>query len=136
MDFELSDRHKNLRNQAYDFSRKEVSPIIVEHDRRAKFPYELLPKLAEHGFLGVCLPVRYGGGGMDYGALAVVSEGLEWADSSVRETIAVHLGLHTLPIFQWGTETQKKHFLPSLACGENIGCFGLTEPDAARMFPV
>lgn len=128
MDFELSEKHKIIQKQAYDFSRDEIMPVIAEHDRKAQFPRELLPKLAAHGFLGVCLPVRYGGGGMDYGALAVVSEGLEWADSSVRETIAVHLGLHALPIFQWGTEVQKKHFLPLLARGENIGCFGLTEP--------
>ncbi|MDE0042096.1 MAG: acyl-CoA dehydrogenase family protein [Candidatus Poribacteria bacterium] len=129
MGFELSEKHKIVQKQAYDFSRDEIMPIIVEHDRKAQFPRELIPKLAAHGFLGICLPVRYGGGGMDYGALAVVSEGLEWADSSVRETIAVHLGLHTLPIFQWGTNAQKKRFLPSLARGENVGCFGLTEPE-------
>ena len=127
MDFELSEEHRIIRKQVYDFSRDEIMPIIAEHDRKAEFPRELIPKLAAHGFLGVCLPVRYGGAGMDYGALAMVSEGLEWADSSARETIAVHLGLHTLPIFQWGTEIQKKQFLPALASGEKIGCFGLTE---------
>jgi len=67
---------------------------------------------------------------MDYLSLGIVSEGLEFADSSVRETIAVHLGLHAMPIFQWGTEEQKRHFLPALASGEHIGCFGLTEPGA------
>lgn len=127
MDFEISKEHRIIRQQVYDFSRHEIMPIIVEHDRKAEFPRELMPKLAAHGFLGVCLPARYGGAGMDYATLAVVSEGLEWADSSVRETIAVHLGLHAMPIFQWGTEAQKNHFLPSLASGENIGCFGLTE---------
>ena len=127
MEFEHSEKHKTIQKQVYDFSRDEIIPIIAEHDRRAEFPHELLPKLAAHRFLGVCLPVRYGGAGMDYGALAAVSEGLEWADSSVRETIAVHLGLHALPIFQWGTHAQKQHFLPSLTHGENIGCFGLTE---------
>ena len=129
MDFELSENHRIIQKQVYDFSREEIMPIIVEHDRKAEFPRQLLPKLGARGFLGVCLPVRYGGAGMDYGALAVVSEGLEWADSSVRETLAVHLGLHALPIFQWGTEAQKKYFLPSLASGENIGCFGLTEAE-------
>ena len=69
-----------------------------------------------------------GGAGMDYISLGIVSEGLEWADSSVRETIAVHLGLHALPIFQWGTDEQKRKFLPALATGEHIACFGLTEP--------
>ena len=129
MDFELSENHRIIQEQVYDFSREEIVPIIVEHDRKAEFPRQLLPKLGARGFLGVCLPVRYGGAGMDYGALAVVSEGLEWADSSVRETLAVHLGLHALPIFQWGTKAQKKYFLPSLASGENTGCFGLTEAE-------
>ena len=86
--------------------------------------------MAEQGFMGVCLPVRYGGAGMDYISLGIVSEGLEWADSSVRETIAVHLGLHALPIFQWGTEEQKQKFLPPLATGQKVACFGLTEPGA------
>jgi alkylation response protein AidB-like acyl-CoA dehydrogenase len=67
---------------------------------------------------------------MDYISLGLVSEGLEWADSSVRETVAVHLGLHGMPIFQWGTDEQRYRFLPPLAAGENIACFGLTEPDA------
>ena len=129
MDFELSEKHRIIQRKVYDFSREEIVPIIAEHDRKAEFPRQLLPKLGDHGFLGICLPVRYGGAGMDYGALAVVSEGLEWADSSVRETIAVHLGLHALPIFQWGTEAQREYFLPSLASGENIGCFGLTEAE-------
>jgi alkylation response protein AidB-like acyl-CoA dehydrogenase len=105
-------------------------PIIKEHDRNHTFPHELVPKMAALGFLGVCLPVRYGGAGMDYLSLAIVSEGLEYADSSVRETIAVHLGLHGLPIFQWGTEEQKREFLPPLAAGERLACFGLTEPGA------
>ncbi len=129
MDFELSEKHRIIQKQVYEFSREEIVPIIAEHDRKAEFPSQLLPNLGAHGFLGICLPVRYGGAGMDYGALAVVSEGLEWADSSVRETIAVHLGLHALAIFQWGTEAQREYFLPSLASGENIGCFGLTEAE-------
>jgi alkylation response protein AidB-like acyl-CoA dehydrogenase len=82
------------------------------------------------GFMGICLPVRYGGAGLDYLSLGIISEGLEYADSSVRETIAVHLGLHALPIFQWGTAEQKRDFLPPLARGERIACFGLTEPGA------
>lgn len=86
--------------------------------------------MAALGLMGVCLPVRYGGAGMDYLSLGIVSEGLEYADSSVRETIAVHLGLHALPIFQWGTEEQKRDFLPPLATGERLACFGLTEPGA------
>jgi glutaryl-CoA dehydrogenase (non-decarboxylating) len=130
MDFELNEEHKMVEQMVYDFARKEIMPIIKEHDRNHTFPREILPKLAAQGFLGVCLPVRYGGAGMDYISLGLVSEGLEWADSSVRETIAVHLGLHALPIFQWGTEEQKQKFLPPLATGQNMACFGLTEPGA------
>ena len=130
MDFSLSDQHRMIEQAVYNFARKEIMPIIKEHDRRHTFPLELLPKMAELGFLGICLPVRYGGAGMDYLSLAILSEGLEYADSSVRETIAVHLGLHALPIFQWGTDEQKQRFLPALATGEHIACFGLTEPGA------
>lgn len=130
MDFELTEEHKMIEEMVYNFARKEILPIIKEHDRNHTFPHELLGKLAAQGFLGVCLPVRYGGAGMDYISLGIVSEGLEWADSSVRETIAVHLGLHALPIFQWGTTEQKQRFLPPLASGEHIACFGLTEPGA------
>jgi alkylation response protein AidB-like acyl-CoA dehydrogenase len=130
MDFELNEEHKMIERMVYDFARKEILPIIKQHDRNHTFPRELLPKLAEQGFLGVCLPVRYGGAGMDYISLGIVSKGLEWADSSVRETIAVHLGLHAMPIFQWGTEEQKQRFLPPLATGQKIACFGLTEPGA------
>ncbi len=130
MDFALDEEHKMVEKMVYDFARKEIMPIIKEHDRHHTFPHELLPKMAAQGFMGVCLPVRYGGAGMDYIALGILSEGLEWADSSVRETIAVHLGLHALPIFQWGTAEQKERFLPPLASGETIACFGLTEPGA------
>lgn len=75
-------------------------PIIKEHDRNHTYPSELLPKMAELGFLGVCLPVRYGGAGFDFIALGILSEALEFGDSSVRETIAVHLGLQHAVIFQ------------------------------------
>lgn len=130
MDFSLTDDHKMVREMAYNFTRKEIMPIIKEHDRNHTFPRELLPKIAELGFMGICLPAKYGGAGMDYIALGIISEALEYGDSSVRETIAVHLGLHALPIFQWGTQAQKDEFLPPLASGENIACFGLTEPNA------
>lgn len=130
MDFSLNEMHKMVRDMAYNFSRREVQPIIKDHDRNHTFPHDLVPKMAELGFLGICLPVRYGGAGMDYISLGMASEGLEFGDSSVRETVAVHLGLHALPIFQWGTEEQKQRFLPPLATGENLACFGLTEPGA------
>ena len=130
MDFELSDEHKMVQKMVYDFSRKEVIPAVKEHDRAHTFPHELIPKMAELGFLGICLPARYDGAGMDYLSLGIVSEGLEYGDSSARETIAVHLGLHALPIFQWGTQEQKDAWLPPLARGDHLACFGLTEPNA------
>ncbi|HRQ41998.1 MAG TPA: acyl-CoA dehydrogenase family protein [Chloroflexota bacterium] len=130
MDFTLSPEHKMIEQAVYDFARGEIMPIIKEHDRNHTFPHELIPKMAQLGFMGICLPQRYGGAGMDYISLGIVSEGLEFADSSVRETIAVHLGLHALPIYQWGTEEQKQIFLPPLATGEKLACFGLTEPGA------
>ena len=130
MDFTFNDNHKMVERTVYDFARKTVMPVIREHDRAHTFPHELLPQMAALGFMGICLPVRYGGAGLDYLSLGIISEGLEYADSSVRETIAVHLGLHALPIFQWGTEEQKRAFLPPLARGEKLACFGLTEPGA------
>lgn len=130
MNFQLNEEHELLKEMVYEFARKEILPIIREHDRQHTFPHELLPKMAAQGFLGVCLPMRYGGAGFDYIALGLLSEALEWADSSVRESLAVHVGLHALPIFQWGTAEQKERFLPPLTSGAAIGCFGLTEPGA------
>ncbi len=130
MDFELTEEHKMIQDMVYDFARKEIMPIIRDHDRNHTFPDELLPKLAGQGFLGVCLPARFGGAGMDYTSLGIVSEALEWADTSVRETLAVTLALHAMPVFQWGTDAQKERFIPPVATGEKIACFGLTEPGA------
>ena len=130
MDFSLTEEHLMLQKTARDFARREVLPLIKEYDPQHRFPHELIPKMAEMGLLGVCLPVRYGGAGFDYISLGIVSEAMEWADSSVRETIAVHIGLNSLPIFQWGNEAQKQKYLIPQSRGEKLGCFGLTEPDA------
>jgi len=130
MDFTLSEEHLMLRKVVREFAAKEVLPTIKAYEPRHEFPRELLPKMAEMGLLGVCLPVRYGGAGFDYIALGLVSEAMEWADSSVRETIAVHVGLNSLPIFQWGNEAQKQKYLVPQSKGEKLACFGLTEPGA------
>jgi alkylation response protein AidB-like acyl-CoA dehydrogenase len=130
MDFTLSDEHKMVQKMVRDFAEKEVAPLIKECDPQHKYPRELLPSMAELGLLGVCIPVKYGGAGMDYVSLGIVSEAMEWADSSVRETIAVHVGLNSMTIFQWGTEEQKQRYLVPQARGEKISCFGLTEPGA------
>jgi glutaryl-CoA dehydrogenase (non-decarboxylating) len=130
MDFALTDEHKMVRRMVRDFAEKEVLPLVKEYDRKREFPGQLLPRMAELGLLGVCIPVKYGGAGMDYISLGIVSEGLEWADSSARETIAVHTALNSMTIFQWGTEEQKQRYLIPQARGEKIACFGLTEPGA------
>jgi glutaryl-CoA dehydrogenase (non-decarboxylating) len=130
MDFALSDEHKMVQGMVRDFAEKEVLPLIKEYDRKREFPGQLLPRMAELGLLGVCIPVKYGGAGMDYISLGIVSEGLEWADSSARETIAVHTALNSMTIFQWGTEEQKQRYLVPQARGEKIACFGLTESGA------
>jgi len=130
MNFQLSEEHLMVKRMVYDFVRKEIIPIIKDHDRNHTYPLELIPKMAGLGFMGICLPTKYNGAGMDYISMGIVAEGLEYADSSVRETHAVHLALHALPIFQWGTEEQKQAFLPPLAACEKLACFGLTEPNA------
>jgi glutaryl-CoA dehydrogenase (non-decarboxylating) len=130
MDFQLAEEHKMVEKMVYDFARKEVIPVIKDYDRSHQFPMRLAKRMGELGFLGICLPARYEGGGMDYISLGIVSEGLEYADSSLRETVAVHLGLHALSILQWGTDEQKETFIPPLATGELLACFGLTEPNA------
>ncbi len=130
MDFTLSDEHRMLQKAVRDFAEKEVRPLIRDYDSQHKFPHELFPKMAEMGLMGVCIPAKYGGVGFDYISFGIVSEALEWADSSVRETLAVHLALNSLGIFQWGTEAQKQKYLVPQSLGEKIGCFGLTEPDA------
>ncbi|RME84765.1 MAG: butyryl-CoA dehydrogenase [Caldilineae bacterium] len=130
MDFAYTTEHEMVRDMVRDFAAKEVRPVIADYDREHKFPHFLLERMAELGLLGICIPVRYGGAGMDYISLGIVSEALEWADASVRETIAVHVALNSLAVFQWGTEEQKQRLLKPLATGEKIGCFGLTEPAA------
>jgi alkylation response protein AidB-like acyl-CoA dehydrogenase len=128
MDFSLSSEHLDLQRRADTFAR-EATPTLREHDRERTFPRMLVDQMADEGFLGICLPKRYGGG-HDYISLGLVAEALEFADSSLRETLAVHLGLHAMPIFQWGNERQKHDWLPGLAKGKSLACFALNEADA------
>lgn len=130
MDFAYTKEHEMVRDMVRDFAKKEIRPVINDYDRAHEYPRQFLARMAELGIMGICIPERYGGAGMDYISLGIVSEALEWADASVRETIAVHLALHALAIFQWGSEEQKQRFLVPLARGEKVGCFGLTEPGA------
>jgi alkylation response protein AidB-like acyl-CoA dehydrogenase len=130
MDFALSDEHRMVQQMVKGFAQKEVSPIIKEYDRKQYMAPFILPRMAELGILGICIPVQYGGQGMDYIALGLACEELEAVDSTLRVVMSVHMGLNSLALLQWGTEEQKERFLVPQARGEKIACFGLTEPGA------
>ena len=134
MDFSLSGEHKMAQRMVRDFAQKEVAPTIKEQDRKGEMAPHVLPRMGELGILGICIPVRYGGQGMDYIALGLACEELEAVDTTLRVVMSVHVGLAALTILQWGTEEQKKKFLPELATGEKIGCGAFTEPGAGSDF--
>jgi len=130
MDFSLTDEHRMVQRMVREFVQKEVAPVIKEYDRKQEMAAFILPRMAELGILGVCLPVRYGGQGMDYISLGLVCEELEAVDSTLRVVMSVHMGLNSMGLFQWATEEQKQRLLAPQARGEKIACFGLTEPGA------
>jgi glutaryl-CoA dehydrogenase (non-decarboxylating) len=130
MDFALSEEHRMVQQMVREFAQKEIAPLIKESDRSGQMNPAVLPRMAELGILGMCLPVRYGGQGMDYISLGLVCEELEAVDSTLRVVISVHVGLNSLGLFQWASEEQKQRFLTRQARGEKIACFGLTEPGA------
>ena len=130
MDFALAEEHRMVQNMVREFAQREVAPIIKEYDRKQEMAPFILPRMAELGILGVCLPLRYGGQGMDYIALGLVCEELEAVDSTLRVVMSVHVGLNSLGLFQWASEEQKQRLLAPQARGEKIACFGLTEPGA------
>ena len=130
MDFSLSEEHHQVQKLARDFAEKEVAPIIKEADRKQEMPSFILPRLGELGLLGLCIPIKYGGQGMDYITLGLVCEELDYVDISLRTALSVHLGLNSLGLLQWGSEEQKQRYLVPQAMGEKIGMFGLTEPGA------
>lgn len=128
MDFSLTEEHELILKMVRDFAQKEITPTIKEWDRKQEMAPHVMVRMAELGILGVCIPVRYGGQGMDYISLGLVSEELEAVDSTLRVIMSVHMGLCSMGIFQWGTEEQKQDFLVPLARGEKYGGFALTEP--------
>ena len=130
MDFSLTEEHRMVQQMVSDFLRREVMPVIKEYDRKQEPAAFLLPRMGELGILGVCLPVRYGGQGMDYLSLGLVCEELEYADSTLRVVMSVHMGLNSLGLFQWASEDQKQQFLVPQAQGKKLAAFGLTEPNA------
>ena len=130
MDFSLSEEHRMVQQMVRDFAAREVLPVIKEYDRQQETAAFLLPRMGELGILGINIPVRYGGQGMDYIALGLVCEELEAADSTLRVVMSVHMGLNSRGLFQWGTEEQKQRFLMPQAQGKKYAAFGLTEPNA------
>lgn len=129
MDELLSDEHKLIRNTVRDWVKKEVSPIIEEYAQNAQFPKHLISGLANLGVFGPTIPQDYGGAGLDYIAYGIMMQEIERGDSGLRSTASVQGSLVMYPIFAFGSEEQKQKYLPKLASGEMIGCFGLTEPN-------
>jgi glutaryl-CoA dehydrogenase (non-decarboxylating) len=130
MDFSLNEEHIQARKMVRDFAQKEVIPTIGEWDRKQEMNPATLPRMAELGILGICIPVRYGGQGFDYVTLGLVCEELERADTTLRVVMSVHMGLNSLAVLQWGTEEQKQKYLIPQARGEKYAAFCLTEPGA------
>jgi glutaryl-CoA dehydrogenase len=125
----LTDEHRLIRQSVREWVKKEVSPIIEEYSEKAQCPYHLFKGLAEIGAFGPSLPEKYGCGGMDEIAYGIIMQELERGDSGIRSMASVQGSLVMYPIYKFGSEVQKQHYLPKLAKGEMIGCFGLTEPD-------
>lgn len=125
----LTDEHKMIRDAARAWVKKEVTPIIEDYYERAEFPKQLIKGLAEIGAFGPYIPVEYGGAGLDQISYGIIMQELERADSGIRSTASVQSSLVMYPIWRYGSEEQKQKYLPKLATGEFMGCFGLTEPD-------
>src|SRR3954469_13460799 len=125
----LTDEQKLVRETARTWVKKEVSPIVEEACQKAEFPKQWIKGLAEIGAFGPYIPVEYGGAGMDQISYGLIMMELERGDSGLRSTASVQSSLVMYPIFTYGSEEQKKKYLPKLAKGEMMGCFGLTEPD-------
>ena len=130
MDFELAPEQKSVQQQARQFALQEVAPVAREADEKGEFPLHLVKRMGELGFLAGPIEPDYGGSGMDYVSYALLCEELGRVDSSVRGFLTVHTSLVSLCIREWGTEEQKRYYLPRLAKGEWIGCYALTEPNA------
>ncbi|OGD20844.1 MAG: acyl-CoA dehydrogenase [Candidatus Aminicenantes bacterium RBG_16_63_16] len=130
MDFELNEDQKMIQETIRKFAKERIAPVAAENDKKARFPMDLFRELAGLGFMGTPIPVEYGGAGFDYLSHALVAEEIGRVDSSLRGTYSVQVSLVELPLYHFGTEDQKKKYLPKLAAGEWIGCFGLTEPGA------
>ncbi|HEY7932380.1 MAG TPA: acyl-CoA dehydrogenase family protein [Solirubrobacteraceae bacterium] len=130
MDFDLSTEHTLIRDTVRDFATNAVAPVAEELDRTKSFPYEIVEQLGKLGLMGIPFPQEYGGGGGDTLAYALAVEELTRVDSSVAITLCAHTSLGTQPIYLFGSEEQKREWLPQLCSGSVLGAFGLTEPEA------
>jgi alkylation response protein AidB-like acyl-CoA dehydrogenase len=130
VDFDLSDEQRLIQSTVRDFARQEVAPVAEELDRTHSFPYDIVAKLGELGLMGIPFPEEYGGGGGDTLSYALAIEELARIDASVCITVAAHTSLGTMPIYLWGTDEQKRDWLPELCAGRKLAAFGLTEPEA------
>ena len=125
----LTEEHKLIRESAREWVKREVTPIIENHYEKATFPNHLLSGLGEIGAFGPYIPEEYGGAGLDQISYGIIMQELERGDSGIRSTASVQSSLVMYPIWRYGSEEQKQKYLPKLATGEMMGCFGLTEPD-------
>ena len=125
----LTEEHKLIRESVRNYVKKEISPIIEDYAQRAAFPEQIVKQLGALGCFGPTVPEEYGGGGLDYISYGLMMQELERGDSGVRSTASVQGSLVMFPIYAYGSEDQRKKYLPKLASGEWLGCFGLTEPD-------
>jgi short/branched chain acyl-CoA dehydrogenase len=130
MDLDLTQEQELVRSTVREFAEGRVAPVAEELDRESRFPYELVAELGELGLMGMPVPEEYGGAGSDTVSYALAVEELTRVDSSVAITMAAHTSLGTMPILMFGSEEQKREWLPSLASGERLAAFGLTEPGA------
>jgi short/branched chain acyl-CoA dehydrogenase len=130
VNFDLSEEHELVRSTVREFAVERIAPVADELDREHRFPYELVSGLAELGLMGIPIPEQYGGAGGDTLAYAIAIEELTRIDSSVAITVAAHTSLGTMPIYMFGSDEQRREWLPQLASGQKLAAFGLTEPGA------
>jgi alkylation response protein AidB-like acyl-CoA dehydrogenase len=130
LNFDLTSEQQLVRDTVREFAESRIAPVAEELDREHRFPYDLIAELGELGLMGMTIPEEYGGAGTDTLSYAIAVEELTRIDSSVAITVAAHHSLGTLPIFYFGTEEQKRQWLPDLASGKRLAAFGLTEPGA------
>ncbi len=130
LSFELTEDHKAVETMVRDWAAREVAPKIHDLDRQRRFERDFLRQMGELHLLGICVPEEYGGAGMDYVSLGLVSEELEYVDTHLRVIMSVHVGLNSMTLWCWGTEDQKRRYLVPQAKGEKIATYGLTEPNA------